>query len=126
MLDERLFVIGARSLPGMPAGPRVRLARLGDLPLVLPTASHGLRAVVNAAFAQARCEPRVVLEVDGLAVLMDAVRAGIGATVQPGAAAARVPADALTQVEIADRGVRRRSLLASLSDDELSPAALAG
>ena len=28
-------------------------------------------------------------------------------------------------VRIADRGVRRRNLLASLSDDELSPAALA-
>ncbi len=125
LLDEKLFVIGARGLAGMPTTPRVRLARLGDLPLVLPTGSHGLRAVVNAAFAQARCEPRVVLEVDGLAVLMDAVRAGIGATVQPAAAAARVPTEALTMVEIADRGVRRRNLLASLSDDELSPAALA-
>ena len=125
LLDEKLYVIGVRSLPGMPTTPKVRLARLGALPLVLPTGSHGLRAVVNAAFAQARCEPQVVLEVDGLAVLMDAVRAGIGATVQPAAAAARVPDEALTMVRIADRGVRRRNLLASLSDDELSPAALA-
>jgi LysR family tcuABC transcriptional regulator len=125
LLDEKLFVIGARGLPGMPTGPRVRLARLGDVPLILPTGSHGLRAIVNAAFAHARCEPRVVLEVDGLSVLMDAVRAGIGATVQPGVAAARVPPDAVTLVEISDRGVRRRNLLASLSDDELSPAALA-
>ena len=116
LLDETLFV---------PAGPRVRLAKLGALPLVLPSGSHGLRAIVNAAFAQARCEPRVVLEVDGLSVLMDAVRAGIGATVQPGVAAARLPADALAMVEITDRGVRRRNLLASLSDDELSPAGLA-
>jgi LysR family transcriptional regulator, regulatory protein for tcuABC len=125
LLDEKLYVIGARGLAGMPKGPRVRLARLGHLPLVLPSGTHGLRAVVNAAFTHARCEPRVVLEVDGLAVLMDAVRAGIGATVQPAAAASRVPAEALTLVEIADRGVRRRNLLASLSDDELSPAALA-
>ena len=125
LLDERLFVIGSRGLRGMPAGPRVRVRQLGDLPLVLPSGTHGLRAVVNAAFAQAGCEPKVVLEVDGLAVLMDAVRAGVGATVQPGAAAARVATDALVCLEIADRAVRRRNLLASVSDDELSPAGLA-
>lgn len=125
LLEEKLFVIGAPRLPGMPAGPRVRLARLTELPLVLPTGSHGLRAVVNAAFARARSEPRVVLEVDGLAVLMDTVRAGLCATVQPGAAAARLPTDTLALVEISDPSARRRNLVASLSDDELSPAALA-
>jgi LysR family tcuABC transcriptional regulator len=125
LLDEALFVIGARTLAGLPEGPRVRLAQLRELPLVLPSGSHGLRAVVDAAFAQARCEPRVVLEVDGLAVLMDAVCAGIGATVQPGAAAARVAGETLVCLPIADRGARRHNLLASLSDDELAPAALA-
>jgi LysR family transcriptional regulator, regulatory protein for tcuABC len=125
LLDERLFVIGSPELPGMPSRSKVQLARLGRLPLILPTGSHGLRAVVNAAFAQARCEPHVVLEVDGLGVLMAAVRAGVGATVQPAAAAANAACDALAKIEIAGRGVRRHSLLASLSDDELSPAALA-
>lgn len=125
LLDERLFVIGPRSLPGMPAGPRVRLADLGELPLVLPTGSHGLRAVVNAAFAQARAQPRVVLEVDGLSVLMEAVCAGLGATVQPGAAALRFSREDLLSIAVSDRSVRRRNVLASLSDDELSPAALA-
>lgn len=125
LLDERLFVIGARTLAGMPRGRRVRIAQLGELPLVVPSAPHGLRAVINAAFARVRREPCVVLEVDGLAVLMDAVRAGIGATLQPAAAAAREPPDTLTRVEVADRDARRRNLLASLSDDELSPAALA-
>ena len=99
--------------------------RLGEVPLVLPSGSHGLRAIVDAAFARVRCEPRIVLEVDGLAVLMDAVRAGIGATIQPGAATARLPEDAVARIEIADRDVRRLNLLASLSDDELAPAALA-
>ena len=125
LLEEKLFLIGRRDLPGMPTGPRVRLARLDGLPLILPTGSHGLRAVVNAAFEQVRCKPLVVLEVDGLAVLMGAVAAGIGATVQPGAAAARVEPGALAVIEISDRGVRRRNVLASVSDQELSPAALA-
>jgi LysR family transcriptional regulator, regulatory protein for tcuABC len=125
LLDERLFVVGAAALAGMPTGRRVRLAGLRDLPLVLPSGTHGLRAIVDATFARAKCEARVVLEVDGLAVLMDAVLAGIGATVQPGAAVARMPAGALVSVEIADRDVRRHNLLASLSDNELAPAALA-
>jgi LysR family tcuABC transcriptional regulator len=56
---------------------------------------------------------------------MDAVRAGLGATIQPGAAIARQGADGVHSSQITDAHVGRRSLLVSLSDDELSPAALA-
>ncbi|MBS0343580.1 MAG: LysR family transcriptional regulator [Proteobacteria bacterium] len=125
LLGEKLFVIGRADLPGMPAGRQVRLAQLGALPLILPSATHGLRATLEAAFARARAVPRVVAEIDGLALLMDAVRAGHGATIQPGAAVARTAAEPLVQVRIADAQVGRLNLLASLSDDELSPAALA-
>ncbi|SEA56928.1 LysR substrate-binding domain-containing protein [Variovorax sp. YR216] len=125
LLDEKLFVIGRRDLPGLPSGRQVRLAQLGALPLIMPSGSHGLRATLTAAFARVRIEPRVVAEIDGLALLMDAVRAGHGATIQPGAATARLADEALVQVRIADAQVGRRNVLASLSDDELSPAALA-
>ncbi len=125
LLDERLFVIGRRDLAGMPSGKAVRIARLAGLPLLLPSAGHGLREIVDAAFARARCAPRIMLEIDGLAVLMDAVRAGIGATIQPGAATSRLSDDGVVRIGIAERSARRRNLLASLSDDELSPAALA-
>ena len=37
----------------------------------------------------------------------------------------RLPADDMARIGIAERAARRRNLLASLSDDELSPAALA-
>jgi len=125
LLDEKLFVIGRAGLPGLPTGRQVRLARLGALPLIMPSASHGLRATLEAAFARARVVPHVVAEIDGLAMLMDAVRAGQGATIQPGAATARLSGERLAQVRISDAQVGRRNLLASLSDDELSPAALA-
>jgi LysR family tcuABC transcriptional regulator len=123
LLDEKLFVIAAPSLANAPAGGRVRLAQLGELPLILPSATHGLRAALLTAFARAKVTPQVVAEVDGLALLMDAVRAGLGATIQPGAAIVRPDAN-LLHAQIADAHVGRRNLLASLSDDELSPAAL--
>lgn len=128
LLDERLFLVGLRDLPPLQAlrdVPRIDMARIADIPLVLPTRTHGLRAAVDAAFARMRCEPRVVLEIDGLAVLMDAVQAGIGATIQPGAATARLAHDAVARIEIADDEARRFNVLVSLSEDELSPAALA-
>jgi LysR family tcuABC transcriptional regulator len=128
LLDETLYVMGRDTLPHMQdllKGPRVRLRALAQLPLVLPTGSHGLRAVISAVFARAKLEPRVVLEVDGLASLMAAVREGLAATIQPGSAMLKLEPGAVACIEIADRDVRRRSLLASLSDDELSPAGLA-
>ena len=128
VLDERLFVIGLRGMTELrkeASSRSVRLARLAGVPLVLPSRLHGLRAIVDSAFARVRVTPRIVLEVDGLAVLMDAVRAGIGATIQPGAAVARSPGDAFANIAIADSDARRVNMLASLSEDELSPAALA-
>lgn len=127
LLDERLCLIGAAGLAGMPKGRQVRLKDVATLPLVMPSGNHGLRAVVEQAFARAKCRPTIVADVDGLAVLMDMVQAGLAATVQPAAATARLPAGAtaLRVLQVADAQARRRNLLASLADEELAPAALA-
>lgn len=125
LLDERLFVLARDDVPGVPASGGVRLARLADTPLVLPSGRHGLRAIVEAAFVRAKRAPRITLEIDGLALLMDAVHAGLGATIQPGAATVRSGSGALRRAPITDRGAHRRNLLTSVSDDELAPAALA-
>jgi len=124
LLDEKLFVIAAAGLAGMPSGKRTRLARLGQLPLIMPSSTHGLRATLMTAFARAGVTPQIVAEIDGLALLMGAVRAGLGATIQPGAAMAQADAS-LQHVQISDSHVGRPNLLVSLSDNELSPAALA-
>jgi LysR family tcuABC transcriptional regulator len=125
LLDESLFVVGSPQLIDMPKGKQVHLREIGALPLVMPSGTHGLRAIVATAFARAGCEPNIVAEIDGLAILMDVVRAGLAATIQPGAATSRLPASEVRLVQVADAGVRRRNLLASLPEDELSPAALA-
>ena len=130
LLDERLFVI--RSVRHPPAGlaplPRtITLTQLSDEPLILPTGPHGLRSRLDAAFAQVRVAPRIAMEIDSLALLMDAVDMGLGSTIQPWAAVGRY-ADAAQRfvlAEIEDGPAFRPAALCSLSDDELSPAALA-
>ena len=125
LLDEKLFLIAPTSLPGVPSGDSVTLAELTLVPLVLPSDQHGLRSTINNAFAHSHCEPCVVMNVDGLALLMETVKAGYAATIQPGAVAARAREQGLHVVQIADTHAGRRNLLVSLPDDELSPAALA-
>ena len=127
LLRERLYLIRSRRGLGAEPPARLRLARLAGLPLILPTGPHGLRSTLDAAFARARCRPTLVAEIDSLAMLMDAVDAGLGCTIQPWSAVGRY-ADADRRfhlAEIADAEAVRLNSLCSLSDDELSPAALA-
>ena len=127
LLEETLYLI--RSRRGLPpnAAATVSMAELGALPLILPTGPHGLRSTLDAAFARAGLRPVLAAEIDSLALLMDAVDAGLGATLQPWAAVGRF-ADAAQRFHLAaldDPLARRPNVLCSLSDDELSPAALA-
>jgi len=125
LLREHLFVIGVPTLPGWPGQARPQLRQLGALPLVLPSPNHNLRGVVDAAFARAHCAPRVLAEVDGLALLMDVVASGLAATIQPGAATVRAKRGELVTLPLRDAAAQRPNFLVSLPDEELSPAALA-
>lgn len=127
LLEEDLFLITAQAHAAPRRGARVRMNQLGDEPLILPSGPHGLRSTLDAAFARARVTPNLVLEIDSLAMLMEAVASGIGGTLQPWAAVARF-ADADTRFHMAritDAGVTRENWLCALSEEELSPAALA-
>jgi len=127
LIEETLFLIRARGSQAPPLPPQMALADLAGEPLILPTGLHGLRSTLDTAFSQARFAPHLVLEVDSLSMVMAAVDAGLGSTVQPWAAMGRY-ADAGQRFEcsrITDRDAQRTNLLCSLSDDELAPAALA-
>lgn len=125
LLDEPLFLCARRDMPGVPDGNTTRLEAIAHLPLVLPSGRHGLRALVNNAFLQLGQTPHVVAEVDGLSLLMDVVQLGNAATIQPSSATARIASGQLHMARIDDAHLFRPNLLASLSDEELSPAALA-
>jgi LysR family tcuABC transcriptional regulator len=124
LIEEPFFVIAAAGFPGFPRRGKTRLAQLAELPLALPTMSHGLRTSLSAAFSSAGIDPNIVLEIDSLAMLMDAVCEGLVATIHPGAATARLAGKPLEMAQIVGPSVYRRNYLASLSDEELSTAAL--
>ena len=128
-VEEKLFLIQAKSGKTEASKPavRTRMVDLKDIPLILPTGTHGLRSALDAAFIRAKFKPQLAAEIDSLAMTMAAVEAGLGSTVQPWAALAGLPdADKrFIWAEIADTQVRRVNAICSLSDDELSPAALA-
>lgn len=127
LIEEDIFLIAARSTRSAKAPQSLCMADLAQESLILPTGPHGLRSTLNAAFARANVTPQVTLEVDSLAMLMDAVKSGLGVTLQPWAAVSRMGSerDHLYMARINDHQVQRVNLLCGLSDDELSPAALA-
>lgn len=127
LLDEDLFLFrrleqARRTLP-----PQMPLADLKDEPLILPTPNHGLRSTLEAAFSHAQCRPNLLMEIDSLHIVMATVADGIGSTIQPWAAMGRVhdPAHGFQWSRIEDALAIRRNVLCCLSDEELSPAALA-
>ena len=127
LLDEKLFLIQSRHQPVCAPAATKTLADLEGVPLILPSCSHGLRNAIVTAANQSGLQLDIALEIDGLPLLMEAVKAGMGATVQPWSAV-KLHHDAEAHFqwsEITGSQVHRPASLCSLSEDELSPAALA-
>ena len=127
LVQEKLFVIGSRTGSTKKIPEKVNLHTLKDLPLILPTPGHGLRQAIDLALATAKIRPKLAAEIDSLDLLMASVEAGIGHTIQPWGAVVKIPdyKKRLIVSEIKDQSIFRPSLLCSLSDDELTPSALA-
>ena len=127
LLEEKLYLIQSKRSPVCPHTATTTMAQMGGVPLILPSGSHGLRNAIVTAFAHAGLPLNMALEIDGLPLLMEAVMAGMGATVQPWSAVKlhHATLGEFLWSEIVDGQVRRPAMLCGLSEDELSPAALA-
>jgi LysR family nitrogen assimilation transcriptional regulator len=80
LFRQRLFLIRHRAAS---KGEPVQLADLASLPLILPPAPNMTRTALDKAFAAARLSPNVVMEVDIVANIITAIRAGVGGSVLP-------------------------------------------
>lgn len=125
LLDESLYLMATRGFKSFPDSPRVTLADIGGLALAMPSRMHGLRNVLASAAERELLTLNVIMEVDSLAVLMDIVGTGLAGTIQPYLALRHISDDTMLVAEISDSWFVRHNLLVSLSDDELSPAAVA-
>ena len=90
----------------------------------MPSLGHGLRGRLEAICQEHALSVDVVAEIDGLALLMRAVRDGLGATLQPGAAISHLDSESLRVIGVDNPILSRPNFLVSLSDDELTPVAL--
>ncbi|EBY6524703.1 tricarballylate utilization LysR family transcriptional regulator TcuR [Salmonella enterica subsp. enterica serovar Livingstone] len=125
ILEEQLFLIGSHALlAGLPDNP-ITPEQLAGIPLIMPSQGHGLRGRLDAVCQEHALNVEIVAEIDGLALLMRAVRDGLGATLQPGAAISHLDNDALRVIGVHNPVLSRPNFLVSLSDDELTPAGLA-
>ncbi|EAX1871335.1 tricarballylate utilization LysR family transcriptional regulator TcuR [Salmonella enterica subsp. enterica serovar Enteritidis] len=125
ILEEQLFLIGSHALlAALPDNP-ITPEQLAGIPLIMPSQGHGLRGRLDAVCQEHALNVEIVAEIDSLALLMRAVRDGLGATLQPGAAISHLDNDALRVIGVHNPVLSRPNFLVSLSDDELTPAGLA-
>ncbi|ECG1706941.1 tricarballylate utilization LysR family transcriptional regulator TcuR [Salmonella enterica subsp. enterica] len=125
ILEEQLFLIGSHALLAALHDNPITPEQLAGIPLIMPSQGHGLRGRLDAVCQEHALNVEIVAEIDGLALLMRAVRDGLGATLQPGAAISHLDNDALRVIGVHNPVLSRPNFLVSLSDDELTPAGLA-
>ncbi|HFZ8993706.1 TPA: tricarballylate utilization LysR family transcriptional regulator TcuR [Citrobacter freundii] len=125
VLEERLFLIGAHALLSEIPDDLIVPSQLAAIPLIMPSQGHGLRGRLETLCQENGIAVNITTEIDGLTLLMRAVRAGLGATIQPGAAISHPDSEALRVIGIYNPVLSRPNYLVSLSDDELTPAGLA-
>jgi LysR family tcuABC transcriptional regulator len=97
VLEERLFLIGTHALlASLPDDPHPRPAHHPAADYAKPGPRRGR---LEAVCQQHNLSVEVVADIDGLALLMQAVRSGLGATLQPGAAISHLDHQALRVID---------------------------
>lgn len=111
LMVERMCLFSRPTLAQIgPAATTIAVDRLADVPLVLPSNSNGMRALVDAAFSRHGLKPRVVAEIDSLPTLRSAAEDGLAATILP-RSATRPEACGVRVLEIVEPTIARTLVL---------------
>lgn len=127
LIEEELFIIAPANCPWIePGRTSLTLAEASELPMILPTSSHGLRRRVAATFEQRNLTLNLVAEIDSLSLLMNCVRDGIGVTIKPMAAilAHHERKENWRTLAISDAQISRTNYIYSLASETFSPSVL--
>ena len=76
--DELLLVCGAEAAPD---GEHIELKELARHPLIIPGRPNAVRMHVETALLNIGVQPRIAMEVDGVATILDLVADGVGCAV---------------------------------------------
>jgi LysR family nitrogen assimilation transcriptional regulator len=118
LLEEDLFLVQA-SKSKVAAARRQRpvtLRELAALPLIIPSRPNSIRMLVESEMAGLGVRPQVVLEIDGVAAILDLVEDGAGSAVLTrNAVATSARPNAFTLRPIGSPGLRTKLLLAMSS-----------
>ncbi len=91
LIDEELVLVQARP-PGLaeePPPPPMEWRELAKLALVTPSRPNAIRMHLEAEMARHDCQPKVVLEIDGVSAILDLVADGVGCALLSRQAVAR-------------------------------------
>jgi LysR family nitrogen assimilation transcriptional regulator len=112
LLIERLCLVSQPALtPTASAGDALPVSALADVPLVLPSHSNGLRALVDAAFSRHGLKPLIVAEIDSLPSLRASAELGLAATILPRSAATGSDTKTLLICDIVEPEIERTIVL---------------
>ena len=88
LLTEELVLVSAPDYA--PDADEVPVETLAEVPLMLPSPLHTIRKAVDSACALAGIQPQLIVELESVALMGQAVSAGLGATVLPLSVAERL------------------------------------
>jgi DNA-binding transcriptional LysR family regulator len=112
LIDESLWAV-APVQDGLDPDSPVPFAEAVGHPLVMPSAPHGLRAVVERAAARSQRELTIVTETNAVAVQKRLVQAALGWTILPAVAVADdLARGTLSAAPVSDPELSRRIVLA--------------
>jgi LysR family nitrogen assimilation transcriptional regulator len=118
LMEEELLLVQARppGLPEDPPPPAITLREVAALPLLIPSRPNAIRMHVEAEMANIDCRPQVVLEIDGVAAILDLVADGVGcAVLSRNAVASSIRPSAFTVRSIQQPAMRTKLALATSS-----------
>jgi LysR family transcriptional regulator, nitrogen assimilation regulatory protein len=112
LIEEALWVVGPPSA-GLHRSRPVPLASLAGQPLILPSAPHGIRTLVDHACAMSRLQLAIAAETNAMSVQKSLVLAGHGLTILPAIAVADdVERKQITAAPLTDPTITRTIVLA--------------
>jgi LysR family nitrogen assimilation transcriptional regulator len=125
-LSEEIVLFGAADIKGAPKGPDIALHAALRLPLVLPSPSHGLRMLIDAAALAAGIDVHPSVEIDSYRQIKRLVARGAAFAILPiSAIEAEVRSGAMRAWRLQKPAIRRRVILAYPADRQLSGASRA-